>query len=164
MVRDADFDIRPAEPRDVPAIVGLIRELAEFEKLLHLVRIEAPQLQQHLFGPKPVVEALVAEQGGAVVAFALFFTNYSTFLGKPGLYLEDLCVQAARRGQGIGEALMQRLAAIANQRDCGRFEWSVLDWNQDAIRFYRRLGAQVLDDWRICRVTGEALQRLGDAR
>lgn len=156
---EADIAIRGAEPRDVPAIIGLIRELAEFEKLLHLVRVEATQLQQHLFGPKPVVEALVAEQHGTVVGFALFFTNYSTFLGKPGLYLEDLCVRSAQRGQGIGEALMTRLARIANERDYGRFEWCVLDWNADALRFYRRLGADVMPDWRLCRLTGEALRR-----
>jgi GNAT superfamily N-acetyltransferase len=155
----AAFGLRIAEPRDVPAIIGLIGELAEFEKLAHLVRIEAQQLHLHLFGPRPVVEALVAEQAGVVVGFALFFTNYSTFLGKPGLYLEDLYVQGAQRGHGIGEALLTRLARIANERDYGRFEWSVLDWNSDAIRFYERMGADVLHDWRICRLTGDSLRR-----
>jgi GNAT superfamily N-acetyltransferase len=156
---DKRFELRSAEPRDVPAIVGLIRELADFENLTHLVRIQPPQLHEHLFGAKPVVEALVAERGDVVAGFALFFTNYSTFLGKPGLYLEDLYVQGAQRGQGIGEALLTRLARIANERDYGRFEWSVLDWNSNAIRFYERMGAQVMREWHICRITGDALRR-----
>jgi GNAT superfamily N-acetyltransferase len=115
----------------------------------------------HLFGERPVAEALVAEFGGAVVGFALFFTNFSTFLGKPGLYLEDLYVQPAHRGAGIGAAMLKQLAALANQRDYGRFEWSVLDWNVDAIRFYERMGATLLPQWRICRVSGDALRRFG---
>ena len=156
---DKGFALRSAEPCDVPAIVSLIRELADFEHLSHLVRIQPPQLHEHLFGDRPVVEALVAERGGTVVGFALFFTNYSTFLGKPGLYLEDLYVQGAQRGQGIGEALLTRLARIANERDYGRFEWSVLDWNSDAIRFYERMGAEVMREWHICRITGDALRR-----
>jgi GNAT superfamily N-acetyltransferase len=155
----AGFELRPARPHDVPAIVALIRELAAFEKLSHLVSIEPQRLHEHLFGARPVVEALVADVNGAAVGFALFFTNYSTFLGKPGLYLEDLYVQGAHRGKGIGEAVLSRLARIANERDCGRFEWSVLDWNVDAIRFYERMGATLMPDWRICRVTGEALRR-----
>jgi GNAT superfamily N-acetyltransferase len=156
----AGFELRRAQPGDVPAIIGLIRELAEFEKLSHLVRIEPAQLHEHLFGIRPVVEALVAEQpGGGLIGFALFFTNYSTFLGKPGLFLEDLYVQGAHRSKGIGEALLSRLARIANERDYGRFEWCVLDWNVDAIRFYERMGATVMPDWRICRITGEALRR-----
>lgn len=157
----AVFTLRAAEPRDTASIVGLIRELAEFEELGHLVQIQPADLQRHLFGPKPVVEAVVAECGGEVVAFALFFTNFSTFLGKPGLYLEDLYVKPARRGAGIGTALLRHLGALARARGCGRFEWSVLDWNADAIRFYERLGATLLPEWRICRVTGEALQRIG---
>ena len=155
----AAFELRSARPHDVPAIVALIRELAEFEKLSHLVVIEPQRLHEHLFGARPVVEALVAEVNGVVIGFALFFTNYSTFLGKPGLYLEDLYVQAAHRGKGIGEAVLSRLARIANERDYGRFEWSVLDWNVDAIRFYERMGATVMSDWRICRITGKALRR-----
>lgn len=155
----AGFELRAAQPQDVPAIVGLIRELAEFEKLAHLVVLEPDQLHQHLFGAKPVVEALVAQREADTVGFALFFTNYSTFLGKPGLYLEDLFVQPAHRGKGLGEALLTRLARIANERDYGRFEWSVLDWNVDAIRFYERMGATLMPQWRICRVTGEALRR-----
>lgn len=153
--------LRAAEPRDVPAIVGLVRELAEFEKLTHLVEVTPQRLHTHLFGDRPVAEAVVAEVSGQVVGFALFFTNFSTFLGRPGLYLEDLYVQPAQRGAGIGQALLRHLAALANQRGCGRFEWSVLDWNVDAIRFYERMGATLLPEWRICRVTGEALRDLG---
>lgn len=153
--------LRAAEPRDVPAIVGLIRELAEFENLAHLVEVTPQRLHPHLFGDKPVAEAVVAEIDAQVVGFALFFTNFSTFLGKPGLYLEDLYVQPARRGAGIGQAFLRHLAALAKQRGCGRFEWSVLDWNVDAIRFYERMGATLLPEWRICRVTGEALRDFG---
>ena len=156
-----DFSLRAAEPRDVPAIVGLIAELAEFEKLTHLLQVTPETLHPHLFGPKPVVEAMVGEVGGRVVAFALYFTNFSTFLSKPGLYLEDLYVQPAHRGTGLGKALLQRLGRIAVERGYGRFEWSVLDWNVNAIRFYEGMGATVLPDWRICRVTGEALQAFG---
>jgi len=155
------FTLRTAEPRDVPAIMSLIRELAEFEKLTHLMQVTPEALQQHLFGPKPVIEALVGEVQGQVVAYAIFFTNYSTFLGKPGLYLEDLYVQPAHRGTGLGKALLRRLGRLAVERDYGRFEWAVLDWNVNAIRFYEKMGATVLPDWRICRVTGEALQAFG---
>ncbi len=149
--------LRAATPGDLPAIVGLIRELADFEQLGHLVVVTPESLHPHLFGPKPVAEAVVAEVAGAVVAFALFFTNFSTFLGRPGLYLEDLYVQPAHRGAGLGKALLQHLGALAVARGCGRFEWSVLDWNENAIRFYEKMGAAVLPDWRICRVTGDAL-------
>ncbi len=159
--RTSDFQLRPAEPRDVGAIVGLIRELAEFEQLTHLLQVTPESLHPHLFGARPVVEAQVAEAGGEVVAFALYFTNFSTFLARPGLYLEDLYVRPALRGRGIGEALLARLGAIAVERGYGRFEWSVLDWNANAIRFYEKMGATVMPDWRICRITGEALQRFG---
>lgn len=151
--------IRPAEPRDVLGIVGLIRELAEFEKLSHLVQIIPEVLHPHLFGATPVVEAMVGEVAGAVVAFALFFTNFSTFLGKPGLYLEDLYVRPERRGVGLGRALLERLGALAVRRGCGRFEWAVLDWNANAIAFYEKMGATLMRDWRICRVTGDSLER-----
>jgi GNAT superfamily N-acetyltransferase len=161
------FTLRPAELRDVVPIVGLIRELAEFEKLTHLLQVTPEKLRPHLFGEKPVAEAMVAElpEGAAaegesrVVAFALFFTNFSTFLAQPGLYLEDLYVKPAHRGAGIGQALLERLARLAVERDCGRFEWSVLDWNSHAIGFYERMGATVMPDWRICRIAGDALQR-----
>ena len=153
--------LRSAQPRDVPAIVALIRELAEFEKLAHLVQVTPQSLHPQLFGERPVAESVVAEVDGQVVGFALFFTNFSTFLGKPGLYLEDLYVQPAHRGAGVGRALLAHLAGLANQRDYGRFEWSVLDWNVNAIRFYERMGATLLPEWRICRVSGEALRDFG---
>ena len=155
---DPSLRLRPAEPRDVDAIVELIRGLAEFEKLTHLLQVTPEKLRPHLFGPRPVAEALVAEVDGAVVAFALFFTNFSTFLAQPGLYLEDLFVLPSHRGRGIGEALLNRLAQLAVERGYGRFEWSVLDWNEHAIRFYQRMGATVMPDWRICRIAGPALE------
>ncbi len=155
------YTLRPAEPRDVAAICGLIGELAEFEHLTHLMQATPEALHPHLFGAKPVAEALVGEVDGAVVAFALFFTNFSTFLAKPGLYLEDLYVQPAHRGSGLGKALLQHLGALAVARGCGRFEWSVLDWNAHAIGFYEKMGATVMPDWRICRLTGPALARFG---
>ena len=154
-----DFKLRTAEPRDIPAIVGLITELAEFEHLAHLVRATPEALLPHLFGDKPVAEAVVADVAGRVVGFALFFTNFSTFLAQPGLYLEDLYVQPAVRGAGIGKALLRHLGALAVARDYGRFDWSVLDWNENAIRFYEKMGAVVMPEWRICRVAGAALAR-----
>ena len=157
-----EHSLRPAEPRDLTAIVGLIGELAAFEDLAHLLRLTPEGLAPHLFGERPVVECVVAEaqaDGGArVVGFALFFTNFSTFLAQPGLYLEDLYVQPAFRGAGIGKALLSHLGALAVARDYGRFEWSVLDWNENAIRFYEKMGATVMPDWRICRVAGDRLQ------
>ena len=162
-----EFQLRPAQPADVPAIVGLITELAEFEQLAHLLRLTPEALAPHLFGERPVVECVVAEAAGGggaggviagVVGFALFFTNFSTFLAKPGLYLEDLYVQPAFRGAGIGKALLSHLGALAVARDYGRFEWSVLDWNVNAIRFYQKMGAAVMPEWRICRVAGSTLQ------
>jgi len=154
---DPGFTLRSAEPRDVDAIVGLIRGLAEFEKLSHLCHATPETLAPHLFGPRPVVESVVAQSDGRVVAFALFFTNFSTFLALPGLYLEDLYVEPEQRGRGIGKALLEHLARLAATRGYGRFEWSVLDWNVDAIRFYQRMGATVMPDWRICRIAGETL-------
>ncbi len=153
------FFIRAAELRDVTAIVQLIRELADFEQLTYLLQVTPEKLRPHLFGERAVVEALVAESQGEVVGFAVFFTNFSTFLAQPGLYLEDLYVQPAHRGRGVGEALLSRVGRLAVERDYGRFEWSVLDWNANAIRFYEKMGATVMPDWRICRVTGDALQR-----
>ena len=154
---NAAHTLRPATPADLSAIVGLITELAVFEKLEHLVVVTPESLQPHLFGPRPAAECVVGEVDGTVVAFALFFSNFSTFLGKPGLYLEDLYVQPAHRGTGLGKALLQHLGALAVARGCGRFEWSVLDWNERAIRFYEAMGATVMPDWRICRVTGDTL-------
>lgn len=150
--------LRPAAPDDVPALVGLIGELAEYERLSHLVRVTPELLQRHLFGPRPAAEAVIAEVDGRAVGFALFFTNFSTFLGQPGLYLEDLYVKPGFRRYGLGRLLLRHLGALAVERGCGRFEWSVLDWNEDAIKFYERMGATVLPDWRLCRMTGEALQ------
>ena len=147
----------------MPAIVGLIRELAAFEKLSHLLEVTPESLEPHLFGERPVAECRVAEVGGEVVAFALFFTNFSTFLARPGLYLEDLYVQPAHRSTGIGKALLSHLGRLAAERGCGRFEWSVLDWNADAIAFYEGLGATVMPDWRICRISGEGLARFGQS-
>ncbi len=158
-----DPRLRPAAETDLPALVGLIRELAEFEQLLHLVQVTPESLQPHLFGARAVAEAVVGVEDGQVVAFALFFTNFSTFLGRPGLYLEDLYVQPAHRGSGLGRALLQHLGALAVARGCGRFEWSVLDWNANAIAFYERMGASLLPDWRICRVSGDALARFAAA-
>ena len=160
------FTLRSAELRDVGVIVQLIRDLAEFEGLTDMLQVTPEKLRPQLFGERPAAEALVAELGdgksnGEVVAFALFFTNFSTFLAQPGLYLEDLYVKPEHRGSGIGKALLTRLAALAVERGCGRFEWSVLDWNEGAIRFYQGMGASVLPDWRICRMTGDALHALG---
>jgi len=156
------FTLRAAELRDVAPIVQLIRELAAFERLEHLVQATPEKLRPQLFGEKPAAEAMVAEVQGQVVAFALYFTNFSTFLAQPGLYLEDLFVQPDHRGSGIGEALLTRLAKLALERGCGRFEWSVLDWNERAIGFYQRMGATVMPDWRICRITGDELKAFGD--
>ncbi|MCC7114452.1 MAG: GNAT family N-acetyltransferase [Burkholderiales bacterium] len=153
--------VRPARRADVPAIHALIRELADFERLTHVCTGTADDLEQAAFGSRPVVEVLVAEELGKIDGFALFFHTFSTFLGRRGLWLEDLYVRPERRGSGIGTALLKALAALAVERGCGRFEWAVLDWNTPAIGFYERMGATVLPDWRIARVTGEALDRLG---
>ena len=159
-----DFKLRAARPADVRAIAGLVAELAEFEHLSHLLQLTPETLAPHLFGERPVVEAVVAEAAsGAVVAYALFFTNFSTFLAKPGLYLEDLYVQPAFRGAGIGKGLLAHLGALAVARDYGRFEWCVLDWNEAAIRFYQGMGATLMPEWRICRIAGPALAAFAPA-
>lgn len=154
------LDIRPATPDDVAAIFALIQALAEYERLSHQVTGTPAALAKDLFGDKACIEALVADYQGTIVGFALFFTNYSTFLTKPGVYLEDLFVLPEYRRRGIGKKLLQYLAQITQKRQGGRLEWTVLDWNQPAIAFYQQLGAEILPDWRICRVTGEALTRL----
>jgi len=159
----APYEIREARPDDVPAIAAMIRALAEYEKLSHACVSTEHDLQRALFGPKPAAEVLIATAGGAPAGFALFFHTFSTFLARRGLWLEDLFVHPEQRGRGIGRALLLRLAAIAAARECGRFEWAVLDWNTPAIRFYERMGATVLPDWRIVRVTGAALERLAAA-
>lgn len=152
--------LRPAEPADVPVLFELIQALAEYENLSHAVTGNADALKDHLFGKQPYVEAILAEYAGLGVGFALFFHNYSTFLTKPGIYLEDVFVLPSYRRQGIGKALLTYLAQMAVDRGCGRLEWSVLDWNEPAIAFYRRMGAVVREDGRICRVTGDALTQL----
>ena len=159
--------IAPGREEDVPVILSLIKALADYEKLPHEVVATEPDLQRWLFGGKPIAEVVIAWAYGEsqrsdehAVGFALFFHNFSTFLGRPGLYLEDLFVVPEWRGRGVGRQLLEHLARVAMERGCGRFEWSVLDWNTSAIGFYRRLGAVVMDDWRICRMTGDALATL----
>ena len=147
----------------MPAIAALIRALAAYERLSHEVALDEAALREHLFGERPYAEVLIAEEPGAVVGFALFFHNFSTFLGKPGLYLEDLFVVPEHRGAGHGKALLARLAQIARDRGCGRLEWSVLDWNEPSIQFYRSLGARPMDDWTTYRLTGGALDALAEA-
>ncbi|QRN99586.1 GNAT family N-acetyltransferase [Archangium violaceum] len=155
--------IRSATPSDVPVISRLIRALAEYEKLTHVVTLREEELREHLFGDRPYAEVVLAEEAGQVVGFALFFHNYSTFLSKPGLYLEDLFVLPEHRGRGHGKALLSHLAKLAVERGCGRFEWSVLDWNTPAIEFYESFGAEMQREWKLFRLTGEALQRFARA-
>lgn len=152
--------IRPAGPDDVPTILEFIRQLAAYEQLSHQVVATEAQLREHLFGKRPVAEAVLAERDGAPAGFALFFPHFSTFLGRPGMFLEDLYVREDLRGRGIGRQLLRHLASIALERGWGRVDWNVLDWNAPAIAFYRGLGAEVLPDWRTCRLTGPALERL----
>ncbi|WP_372873868.1 N-acetyltransferase family protein [Pseudomonas sp.] len=152
--------IRSAQPDDVGLIIGFIRELAEYEKLSDQVVADPAQMREHLFGTRPFAEVLIGEVNDAAAGFALFFHNYSTFLGKPGIYLEDLYVRSSARGTRLGTALLGKLASLAIERGCGRLEWSVLDWNEPAVDFYKRLGAQPLDDWTQYRLTGPALHEL----
>ncbi len=152
--------IRAAQPADVPVLVQMIEELAEYERLRDQCHADPPALHEHLFGPVPRAEVLLAERVGQPVGFALFFHNFSTFECAPGLYVEDVYVRPACRGQGIGRALMARLAALAVERGCRRCEWSVLDWNQSAIDFYGQLGARPMSDWTVYRLEGDALQTL----
>ncbi|MDN4057775.1 GNAT family N-acetyltransferase [Massilia sp. YIM B02769] len=160
MTSATHFSIRPAEPADITHIHSMIVELAVFEKLEHMVVATEELLHEGLFGDKPACEAIVGEENGEVVTFALFFHNFSTFLTKKGLYLEDLYVRQSHRGKGYGTQMLAHLAQLAVERNCGRFEWSVLDWNEPAIGFYQTMGAEILPEWRICRVTGEALDHL----
>jgi len=152
--------IRPGELGDVPLIANLIRGLARYEKLEHEVTMTEERLTSYLFGERRYAETLIAEDDGEPVGFALFFHTFSTFLAQPGLYLEDLFVVPEHRGGGIGRALLERLARVAVERGCGRLEWAVLDWNQDAIRFYERLGAKPNSEWTVYRLTGEPLRVL----
>lgn len=150
--------VRMAQPQDVAPIIELMRGLAEYEHLTHLFLNTAPKLHDSLFGPHPAAECLVAHVDDQTVGYALFFHNYSTFLGQKGLYLEDLYMHPDHRGKGLGKAMLRSLAGLAVTRGCARFEWSVLDWNQPAIDFYEAAGAVVMPEWRIVRMTGDALQ------
>lgn len=162
-MNNSSLSIRPAQAADVAAIFGMIRELAVFEQLEHMMVAKESMLHDSLFGPQPACEAIVGTEDGEVVTFAVFFHNFSTFLCRKGLYLEDLYVRQSARGKGYGKQMLAALAQLAVERDCGRFEWSVLDWNENAIHFYKGMGADVMPDWRICRVTGEALAQLAQA-
>ncbi|MBK9432248.1 MAG: GNAT family N-acetyltransferase [Sphingomonadales bacterium] len=152
--------IRPATRTDLPLIAQFIRDLADYERLAHEVRFDEVVLGDRLFGARPYAEVLIGEIDGAPQGFALFFHNFSTFEGKPGIYLEDLFVRPEARGSGLGKALLKRLAALAVERDCARLEWSVLDWNEPSIQFYKALGAKPMDEWTIYRVDGDALGEL----
>jgi GNAT superfamily N-acetyltransferase len=154
----ASIRIVPAQVTDVPVILGMIKALAEYEQLTHEVTATEEDLRQSLFGPRPAGEVVLAYAGDAPIGFALFFHNFSTFLGRHGLYLEDLFVVPEWRGKGVGKQLLAHVASIAESRKCGRMEWAVLDWNESAIAFYRRMGSHVLDEWRICRLTGSELR------
>ena len=154
----ASIRIVPAQVTDVPVILGMIKALAEYEQLTHEVTATEDDLRQSLFGPRPAGEVVLAYAGDVPIGFALFFHNFSTFLGRHGLYLEDLFVVPEWRGKGVGKQLLAHIAAIAESRKCGRMEWAVLDWNESAIAFYRRMGAHVLDEWRLCRLTGHELR------
>jgi GNAT superfamily N-acetyltransferase len=159
-----NMHIRPATRSDVPVILALIRELAEFEKLDHMMVATEETLADELFGPKSPAETLIGEANGEPVAFAVTFHNFSTFLGKKGLYLEDLYVRRDSRRKGYGKAMLLHVARLAVERDCGRFEWMVLDWNEPAIKFYESMGASILHEWKLARVTGDALERLAAMR
>lgn len=152
--------IRPATAADLATVASLIRALAEYEKLSAEVTLDEAKLAEHLFGPRPYAECLIAEAGGTAVGFALFFHNYSTFLTKPGIYLEDLFVLPDHRGAGHGKALLKAIGRLAVERDCGRIEWSVLDWNTPSIGFYESLGAKPVDGWTVYRLTGEGIGNL----
>jgi GNAT superfamily N-acetyltransferase len=159
----APIRVRAATAADVPLILGLIRELAEYERLSHAVVATEEALRRHLFGEggRPAAGCVIGELDGAPQGFALYFTSFSTFLARPGIYLEDLYVRPAARGKGLGRALFSRLAALAVERGCGRLEWAVLDWNEPAIGFYRRMGAEAMSEWTVFRLAGAALERAG---
>jgi GNAT superfamily N-acetyltransferase len=155
-----DFEIRTATEADLPVILSLIRELAEYEREPDAVVANEAGLREVLFGPKPSAEVLLALEAGEAVGFAVYFFNFSTWLGRPGLYLEDLFVRPNLRGKGCGRALLERLARIAHERGCGRMEWAVLDWNEPAIQFYKKLGAQPMDEWTVFRLTRDGIAKL----
>jgi GNAT superfamily N-acetyltransferase len=159
-----NFQIRPAHVEDVPTILELIRDLATYERAPHEVTATEEQLTDVLFGERPAAEVLLAFEGQSPVGFAVFFYNFSTWLGRPGLYLEDLFVKPDKRGKGYGRALLVELAKIARDRECGRMEWAVLDWNEPAIKFYRALGAKLMDEWTVFRLTRNGIAKLADSR
>jgi GNAT superfamily N-acetyltransferase len=159
-LNNIDFQIRQATERDVPVLLSFIRQLAEYERMSNEAVLTEEILRESLFGPRPAAEALLGYSGDTPVAFAVFFHNFSTFLGRAGMYLEDLFVVPEMRGKGFGRAMLVELAKIARERKCGRFEWAVLDWNESAVKFYKSLGAVPMDEWTIFRVTGGALDRL----
>ena len=159
----ADFQICPAREEDVPVILQLIRDLAAYERAPHEVTATEEQLVDVLFGKRPAAEVLLAFEGKSPVGFAVYFYNFSTWLGRPGLYLEDLFVTPAKRGKGYGRALLVELAKIAGDRGCGRMEWAVLNWNEPAIKFYRALGAKPMDEWTVFRLTPEEIAKLASA-
>ena len=152
--------IRPATPADLALIAQFIRDLADYEKLAHEVRFDEAKLGEKLFGPRPYAEVVIGEIDGTPQGFALFFHNFSTFEGRPGIYLEDLFVRPEARGSGLGKALLAYLAKLCTERDCARLEWSVLDWNAPSIGFYKSLGARMMDEWTVMRVDGDALTEL----
>ncbi len=156
--------IRTGTEEDTPVIFSLIKELAEYEHLAHEVAASVDDIRKTLFGERPFAETLIGENDGLPISFALFFYNFSTFLGKPGIYLEDLYVQPEHRGKGFGSKMLAHIAALAKERNCGRFEWSVLNWNTPAIRTYEKLGATPMKEWILYRLSGEALDRLADKK
>jgi GNAT superfamily N-acetyltransferase len=156
--------IRTGTEEDAPVIFSLIKELAEYEHLAHEVVASVDDIRKTLFGERPFAETLIGEYGGLPISFALFFYNFSTFMGKPGIYLEDLYVQPEHRGKGFGSKMLAHIAALAKERNCGRFEWSVLNWNTPAIRTYEKLGATPMEEWILYRLSGEALDRLADKK
>jgi len=158
----SNFSIRKAEKTDIPLVLVFIKKLAEYERLLHEVAATEDDLERYLFGREKVAEVLIGYEGEQPVGFALFFHNFSTFLGKPGIYLEDLFVLEEHRGKGYGTKLLARLAALALERNCGRLEWAVLDWNEPSIEFYKSLGTRMMDEWLINRLTGENLVKLAN--
>ena len=160
MSRASEFRIEPATERDVPVILKFINGLAEYEKLSHEVVATEASLRESLFGPQPTAEVVIGYAGAEPAGFAVFFHNYSTFLGRPGFYVEDLFVWPQWRGRGLGRRLLAYIANLAVARRCGRLEWAVLDWNEPAIRFYNSLGARPMEEWTVYRLTGEALERL----
>jgi GNAT superfamily N-acetyltransferase len=157
---ERDYRIRPATPRDLGELLAMIRELAEFERLTHLLVASEEDFHESLFGEKPAAEALIGEVGGAAAGYAIYFTTFSTFVGRPGIWLEDLYVRPVHRGMGLGKALLKAVGAIAHERGAGRYEWTVLDWNWNAIELYERAGGEILPEWRIVRMDRERLRNL----